>query len=368
MATETVQLSDTAMMRRALQLARRGRGRVSPNPMVGAVLVRGDAVVGEGAHLKAGGPHAEARAFDQAGSRARDATLYVTLEPCAHVGRTPPCSQAVIATGIARVVCAMEDPDPRVQGRGLQALRAAGIQVEVGLLRNEAEALNAAYLKHRREGRPLVILKLGQTLDGRIATRTGASKWITGLRARTHAHRWRSWVDGIIVGAGTILADDPRLTVRHVRGRDPRPLVVDGKLRVSPGARVFSSPGAVLATTCVDEAMVAPFHERGVEVWQLEERGGRIGLGPLLTRAGASGMTSVILEGGAQLAANALRDRVVDQVMIYVAPMLLGEGIAGIADLGIVDLDQAIRLQNLAIRRLGEDVLLSGEVKYCSPG
>ncbi|MFH1572012.1 MAG: bifunctional diaminohydroxyphosphoribosylaminopyrimidine deaminase/5-amino-6-(5-phosphoribosylamino)uracil reductase RibD, partial [Gemmatimonadota bacterium] len=229
-------MSDLAHMRRALRLAERGRGQVSPNPLVGAVVTRGSAVVGEGAHRHFGQAHAETEALARAGSAARGATLYVTLEPCAHHGHTPPCADAVVAAGVARVVCALQDPDPRVAGRGLERLRAAGIAVEVGLCQAAAEEQNAAFLKHRHTGRPLVLLKLGQSLDGRIATRTGASRWITGEAARRHAHRWRSWVDAVAVGAGTVLADDPRLNVRLVRGRDPRPLVVDGRLRVSPEA------------------------------------------------------------------------------------------------------------------------------------
>ena len=356
-------------MHRALRQARRGRGRVSPNPLVGAVLVSDGEVIGEGAHLRLGGPHAEVNALEKAGRRARSATLYVTLEPCSHFGRTPPCSHSLIEAGITRVVCAMEDPDERVRGCGIRQLREAGIAVDVGLLQSEAESLNAAYLKHRREGLPLVILKLGQTLDGQIGTRSGRSKWITGAQSRTHAHRWRSWVDGIMVGAGTVLTDDPQLTVRHVRGRNPRPLVVDGRLRVNAEARVFSNPGAVLATsTAATPGELTAFEQRAVEVWVVAGTDGRIELRELLARAAAAGMTSILIEGGAELAANALKERVVDQVMIYVAPCILGRGIASIGDLGIVDLDQAIRLRNLKTRRLGGDVLFTAEVEYsCSP-
>ena len=354
-------------MRRALRQARRGRGRVSPNPLVGAVLVRDGQVIGEGAHLQLGGPHAEVHALEKAGSQARGATLYVTLEPCSHHGRTPPCSQAVAEAGVVRVVCAMVDPDPRMRGSGIEHLRTAGIAVQTGLLQAEAEALNRAYLKHRRENMPLVILKLGQTLDGQVGTSSGDSKWITGIKSRTHAHRWRSWIDAVMVGAGTVVADDPQLNVRHVRGRNPRPLVVDGRLRVSPLARVFSQPDAVLVTTAAP-ADVVEFEEKGVEVWSFAGGQGRIDLRELLARVAAEGMNSVLIEGGAELAANALTDRVVDQVMIYVAPRLLGKGIAGIGDLGILDVHQAIQLENLKTRKLGDDVLFTAEVKYsCLP-
>ncbi len=355
-------------MRRALRQAQKGRGHVSPNPLVGAVIVRHGRIVGEGAHRRAGGPHAEVHALARAGDQARGADLYVTLEPCSHHGRTPPCSEAVIGAGIKRVVCALPDPDSRVSGSGLQQLRDAGIEVEVGLLQAEAQRQNAAYLKHRQKGLPLVILKLAQTLDGQIATHAADSRWITGPKARGHAHRWRGWVDGIMVGAGTIAADDPQLNVRHVKGRDPRPLVVDGRLRVSPGARVFQRSGAVLITGAGHApAALTPFVDRGVEIWTYEAPQGRIDLRQPLKAAAEQGMTSIVIEGGGQLAASALRDRVVDQVMIFVAPRILGRGIAGIGDLGIIRIEDAIALEEVQTRRLDMDLLYTARVKYpCS--
>jgi len=361
--------ADQAHMRRALRLALKGRGRVSPNPLVGAVVVRRGRVVGEGAHLQLGGPHAEVHAFASAGPQSRGATLYVTLEPCAHQGRTPPCTEAVLGAGIRRVVCALEDPDPRVQGKGIARLRAAGIQVEVGLGREEAERQNAAYLKHRRTGRPLVILKLAQSLDGRIATAGGDTRWISGEQARTLVHRWRSWTDAVMAGAGTVIADDPRLDVRLVRGRSPRPLVVDGRLRVSPAAQVFGRPGAVLITADAAPAKKRrAFEDRGVEVWAFPARQGQLDLGQVLARAGSEGITSVLLEGGGQLAAAALAARAVDQVRLFVAPLLVGAGVAAIGELGVRRLAEAPRLEQVVVRRLGPDLLYTAEVGYpCSP-
>lgn len=360
---------DLTYMRRALRLAERGRGRVSPNPMVGAVLVRDGAVVGEGAHRRYGEAHAEAEALARAGEAARGATLYVTLEPCAHHGNTPPCADAVIAAGVRRAVCAMDDPDPRVAGRGLQRMRRAGIEVEVGLCRERAESQNAAFLKHRTSGCPLVLLKLGQSLDGRIATRTGASRWITSEAARRHAHRWRTYVDVIAVGAGTVLADDPQLSARLARGRDPRPLVVDGRLRVSAQARIFGGERPILVTgASVPEARLRPFVERGVEVWPLPDEGGHIDLGAVVQAAGQRQITSLLVEGGRTLAAGALRERIVDEVMLYVAPLLIGEGIAGIGDLGVDQLEEALHLDRVRTRRLGPDLLVTAKVRYpCSP-
>ena len=357
-------------MRRALRLARRGRGRVSPGALVGAVVVRGEEAVGEGAYRRRGGTHAEVEALAAAGERCRDATLYVTLEPCAHHGTTPPCADAVAAAGISRLVCALEDPDERVSGRGFARLREAGIDVEVGLLAAEAERDNAAFLTHRRTGRPWVVLKLAQSLDGCIATRNGASRWITGKPARRHAHRWRSWVDGVVVGAGTVLSDDPELTVRHVRGLDPRPMVVDGRLRVSPRAALFRRGTAVLITAdSTPEERRREFEAAGAEIWTFPAEEGRVDLRRLVRAAGERGMISLLIEGGRDLATAALADGIVDQLMLYVAPLLLGAGISGVGDLGIGQVDQGISLERMELKRLGEDALLSGKVVYpCSPG
>jgi diaminohydroxyphosphoribosylaminopyrimidine deaminase/5-amino-6-(5-phosphoribosylamino)uracil reductase len=358
-------MDDARHMRRALQLAARGRGRVSPNPMVGAVLVDAqERVVGEGYHRQVGGPHAEAEALAAAGNRARGATLYCTLEPCTVDGRTPPCVDAVIAAGIARLVCALEDPDERVAGRGFARLRQAGLAVDVGEGEAAARELIGPYLHHRRTGRAWVSLKLGMSLDGRIATRDGESRWITGEPARRHAHRWRSWVDGILVGAGTVIADDPALTVRHVRGRDPRPVVVDGRLRSDAGARVYGGRDPVLATAASsDPAARQTYADRGVEVWDLPDEEGVIDMRHLAARCGAAGMTHVILEGGRQLAAAALRDGAVDEVMLYLAPRLLGaDAIAGVGELGLERLQETPWLRQVRTRRLGDDLLITGRV------
>lgn len=353
-----------AHMRRALRLAEKGRGRVSPNPLVGAVLAHGEEIVGEGAHLRLGGPHAEVNALRQAGEAARGAVLYVTLEPCCSYGRTPPCTDAVIAAGVAWVHCALLDPDPQVSGRGVQQLRDAGIEVSVGLLQAEAERQNAAYLKHRCEGRPLVTLKLAQSLDGRIATRTGSSRWITQERARRHVHRMRSRVDAVMVGAGTVIADDPRLDVRHVRGRNPRPLIVDGRLRTPVDAAVYRSGAIVITGADSSTDKQAQLARRGVEIWALPAVDGRIDLGTALERAAAAGITSVLLEGGATLATAALNARVVDQLHMYIAPILLGTGTASIGDLGIQTIDEAVQLRDVAVRRLGTDLLYTATVAY----
>lgn len=352
-------------MRRALRLAARGRGRVSPNPMVGAVIVdAAGQVAGEGYHRQVGGPHAEAHALAAAQDRARGAVLYCTLEPCTVRGRTPPCADAVVAAGISRLVCALPDPDERVSGRGFQMLRDAGIEVDIGVGADAAAELIAAYLHHRRTGRALMTLKLGQTLDGRIATRAGQSRWITSDAARRHAHRWRSWVDGIMVGAGTVRTDDPALTVRHVRGRDPRPIVVDGRLRCPPDSKVFAGRQPVLVTS-LDHSPQAlrPFVDIGVEIWAFPAFEGIIDLQQVAARCGQADMTQVIIEGGRTLAAAALAAGAVDDVMIYQAPRFLGgDAVAAIGGLGIDSLETTPRLTGVRTKRLAEDLLITGRV------
>ncbi len=356
-------------MQRALRLADKGRGRVSPNPLVGAVVVYDGEIIGEGAHLQVGSVHAEVNALRELGTRARGATLYVTLEPCSFHGRTPPCCEAVIDAGIARVVCALEDPDKRARGSGFKRLEEAGIRVDVGLLASEASRRNAPYLKHRRTGLPWVVLKLAQSLDGNIATSSGDSRWISGEPSRRLVHRWRSWVDAVMVGAGTVGKDDPQLTVRRVRGRDPRVIVVDGRLGVPCSAQVFQRGGTVVATLAsCPAARRAAYADLGVEVWSFASTAERIDLRQLLMKAGENEITSVLVEGGAKLAAAALADRVVDEVMIFLAPLLLGDGVASIGQLGIKRVDDGIRLDRVRTRRVGEDMLLTGEVRYpCSP-
>ncbi len=361
---------DLQLMRRALRLAARGRGRVSPNPMVGAVVVDDQGqILGEGYHEQVGGPHAEVHALRAAGDRARDATLYCTLEPCTVRGRTPPCAEAVVAAGIRRLVCALPDPDERVSGRGFESLRQAGIQVDVGAAAEAAADLLAAYLHHRRTGCALLTLKLGQTLDGRIATGDGMSRWITGEPARRHAHRWRSWVDGIMVGAGTVIADNPAMTVRHVKGRDPRPIVVDGRLRCTASARVFDGRDPILVTAIGSSAVAQQsFVTRGVQIWACPAEDGLINLRQLAARCGAAGMTQVIVEGGSTLAAAMLAAGAIDDVMIYVAPRFLGgDAVAAIGDLGIAELAATPTLADVRTKRLGEDLLVTGRVLYsCS--
>jgi diaminohydroxyphosphoribosylaminopyrimidine deaminase/5-amino-6-(5-phosphoribosylamino)uracil reductase len=342
-------------MARALALAARAAGRTAPNPMVGAVLVQGDTVVGEGWHQRAGAPHAEAVALAQAGPRARGATLYVNLEPCSHWGRTPPCADALIAAGVRRVVAAMEDPDPRVSGRGLARLRAAGVAVEVGVRSEEALRLNRWYVTSRRLGRPRVLLKWAMTLDGAVAAHGGDARWVSGEAARREAHRLRDALDAVLVGSGTVLADDPALTVRLVPGRDPLRVVADRRARIPPRARVL--PALVLVGAEAPAERVEALRAAGAEV---EVADGPAAILAVLHRRGCLG---VLLEGGPRLAGAFWQAGLVDEVAVALAPRILGGGLAPLPGPGPARMASAIDLKDFEARGLDGDLWLTGTVR-----
>ena len=355
-------------MERALRLAERGRGRTRPNPIVGAVLVRGGRVVGEGWHRAAGLDHAEAVALRAAGDRARGATLYVTLEPCAHTGRTPPCSTALIRAGIRRCVVAQSDPHVIVNGRGIRALRAAGIRVEVGLLAEEARAQLAGYWLAHRAGRPRVTWKVAATLDGAVADARGRSRWITGASARREGHRLRAASDAILIGAGTARADDPRLTAREVGARlQPLRVVCDTRLRLPLALRLFSrrlAAGTVVA--CGRSARGArrrALEARGIEVWSLAEKRGGVDPRALARRLARAGCYEVLMESGGALGSSWLEDGLVDRIVLFGAPLVLGPGRGWSAALGRRALPRAIRGRFAELRRVGADVRLTLEME-----
>lgn len=364
-------------MRRALELAARGRGRTSPNPMVGCVLVSPEGeVVGEGWHPFAGGPHAEAAALAAAGDAARGATAYVTLEPCDHHGRTPPCTEALIEAGVAEVVIAHLDPDPRVSGRGVERLEAAGVRVSVGTLAAEAEALNEAYLTAQRLGRPFVLYKAATTLDGKTATAAGESRWITGEAARERVHAWRDELDAVAVGVGTVLRDDPALTTRLPGGRTPLKVVFDSSLRTPPTARLLDpDPEGEPARVVVYAAAGAPegrarrLEERGAEVVTLPAPDGRPDVGAALRDLGRRLVRSLLLEGGGTLAWSFLARRAVDRVAFFIAPKLLGGPAPGpVAGPGVPALPCAFALADVRSERVGDDLLVQGRVVYPEVG
>lgn len=357
-------------MRRALELAERGWGRTGPNPMVGAVIVRGGEVVGEGWYEgPRGRPHAEIGALRQAGERARGATLYCTLEPCDHHGSTPPCTQAVIEHGISQVIVAARDPNPIVDGRGFARLGEAGVDVVEGVMAREAHRLNAAFERHVTTGLPFVTLKMAASLDGRTAAHDGSSRWITGEAARTDVQRLRAGADAIVVGAGTVVSDDPSLTVRDpgYAGAPPLRVVVDAVGRVAPAARVFdgSAPVLVATTERADRSCTRAWAGAGAEVAVLDrDATDNVSLSGLMTHLGKRDVQGVLVEGGATLAWSLVRDRLVDRLVLYLAPKLVGgtgaPGVLGGA--GFSPIGNALELRIASVERIGDDLKVEADV------
>ncbi len=345
--------ADRRFMAIALELAEKGRGATSPNPMVGAVVVSDGVITGRGYHKRAGEDHAELIALREAGEQARGAALYMTMEPCCHYGKTPPCSDAVIRSGVRRVVAAMTDPNPKVCGGGFSRLRQSGIEVAENVLEERARKLNEAYIHYIQTGRPFVILKLAITLDGRIAARDGSSRWITGPEARKRAHLFRAWSDAIIVGSGTALTDNPRLTVRDAEGRDPLRVVLDSRLRTPPEARIFENRNVIVATTeAAPHEKAAEFERRGIEVWRIGAEH-HIPLSGLLIRLGERQITTALCEGGGALATSLLRENLTDKLALFIAPKLLGDGLSAFGDIGVMSIGGAIPLKEMEIERIG---------------
>jgi diaminohydroxyphosphoribosylaminopyrimidine deaminase/5-amino-6-(5-phosphoribosylamino)uracil reductase len=379
-------------MRRALVLAQQAAGRTSPNPMVGAVIVKDGRIVGEGYHRRAGEPHAEVEALRVAGEAARGATMYVTLEPCAHVGRTPPCTDAIIAAGIAEVYYAIADPNPLVSGKGHAQLAAAGIRVQCGVCEAEAFELNRPFFKHITTGRPFVTAKFAMSLDGKIATVIGQSRWISNAAARWRVHHLRNRTDAVLVGAGTVIADDPSLTTRLPdlspdSIRHPLRIVADSRGRVPLSAKVFDPdlPGqTVVATT---ELIPADHRralvERGVDVWLLPASDdGRVRLSALFDELGRRGMLSVLVEGGSELLGTCFRERLIDRVWVFMAPLIIGGQHAPgpVGGSGYALLSQAARLGRMNVELIpadddelaAPDIWIQADVSYpeeevCSP-
>ena len=358
---------DEKFMRLALSLAEKARGRTSPNPMVGAVIVRDGEIVGRGYHHKAGTPHAEIHAIADAGEKAIDAVIYVSLEPCSHYGRTGPCTQAIIEAGLSRVAMAMTDPNPEVSGRGKTALEAHGIQVQTGILETEARKLNEAYVKYITTKQPFVILKTAMSLDGKIATASGKSKWITSEESRRIVHQIRDEVDGIMVGIGTVMRDDPSLTTRlpDGRGRDPVRIILDSRGRMPLKSKVLhlDSPARTIiaVTPQASQEKIAQL-KKHAEVLVITEQDGRVDLQALMRELGRMEIMSVLLEGGAEVNASALEAGIVDKVMVFIAPRLIGgaESPGPVGGPGIDELSEAVPLTDISMERVGEDILVTG--------
>lgn len=350
-------------MRLALELARAGEGRTRPNPIVGAVVVKDGKIIGRGYHRRFGGPHAEVFALEEAGESARGATIYVTLEPCSHYGKTPPCADRIIATGISRAVIACRDPNPLVNGQGIGKLRAAGIAVTEGVLEKEAIRANEIFFKFIRTGIPFVQLKLAVSLDGKIATKSGDSKWITDEESRIEVHRLRRRFASVLVGANTVIVDNPRLTVRHVEGPNPVRIVLDGRGRVPLDARIFFEEGrAIVATAAMSEEKEKALRELGVEVWRLTGGEDKVNLQALLARLGKENLDSLLVEGGGETAAAFIESGLVDKVSFFIAPLIIGgrDAIPAVGGEGAASVTAALKLKDVMIAQFGEDLLVSG--------
>jgi len=366
---------DRAYMQRALDLAAQGLGRVEPNPMVGAVVVRDDRVVGEGSHARFGGPHAEVIALHAAGPQARGAELFVSLEPCCHFGKTPPCTDAILAAGVRRAVAAVTDPFPAVSGRGLARLREAGLDVTSGVLEEPARRLNAAFFKRQRTGLPLVIAKWAMTLDGRLATAAGDSRWISSEDSRRRVHEVRRIVDAVLVGAGTAMKDEPSLTVRHVepfpeRGQPAR-VVLDERLAIDPHKEpARSARQAPVIVYTADEALArqadraAALRAAGCEVVAVAGEGEGVSSRAVLEDLGRRGMSRVLVEGGARVFGSFLASRLVDRVMVFIGPRILGSaGAPGpVAGPDVRTIAESLQVEDLSTERIGPDVLIQGRL------
>lgn len=359
----------------ALRLAAKGRSTVSPNPMVGAVVVKQGRIIGQGFHLKAGTPHAEIFALRQAGEHAQGATLYVTLEPCCHLKkRTPPCVPEILRSGVRRVVAAMPDPNPSVKGKGAAALRRAGLSVTVGVASSEAEELNKSYCHWMKTGRPYVTLKAGMTLDGKLATATGESRWITGEPSRQEVHQLRGTMDAILIGVGTVLTDDPSLTTRtgprldKLARRQPLRIIVDSRLRIPLKSQALSQQDKaktiIAATAAASTARRSALQKKGIEILTVPAIRGRVSFPALLKQLGRRGIMSLLVEGGSEVNAAMLKAKLVDHIRLYVAPLLLGgrdaKGVIG--GESPARLAGAIKVQHVMTRSIGDDVVVEGDL------
>lgn len=360
-------MTDEFYMRRALRLAIRGEKWVSPNPMVGAVIAKENRIIGEGYHKRFGDNHAEINAINNASETIAGAIFYITLEPCSHYGRTPPCVERLIACKPARVVIGTSDPNPLVSGRGIETLRNHGIETTVGILEKECRQLNERFFKFIKTKIPFVTLKFAQTLDGRIAGSTGHSRWISSASSLRFAHKLRSIHDAILVGAGTVLQDDPDLTVRLVRGRNPVRIVVDSRLRTPLKARILENQDktkTIIATTFqASREKRARLEEMGIEILPIgEDNNHRVNLAKLFAALGKRNISSILVEGGAEIITSALKDRLADRVIMIIAPKIMGKGIEAVGDLGSKIAADALRLSCKRVSRQGDDIIVDGKI------
>lgn len=359
-------IKDLDYMKMAYELAKKGMGKTSPNPMVGAVLVKGSRIAGTGWHQRCGGEHAEIAALKKAGAQARGAKLYVTLEPCGHFGRTPPCVDRIIASGISKVYVGMIDPNPLMKGKSIQRLRKAGITVEVGLLKEQLTKLNEVFVKYITARRPFTVAKSAQTLDGKIATVTGQSKWITSEKSRKFSHELRNYFDAIMVGINTVLKDDPRLNPAQ-KSKKIKKIILDSTLRTPLNARLFKGTeksSVLIATTAKASPLKINLLSKKATVLICPSKGGHVDLQWLWNDLGRREISSLLIEGGARVIGRALKRNLVDKLFIFIAPKIVGdqEALSSVDGLQITDINQSVRLKNLTVYKIDQDIFIQGYV------
>ena len=361
-------MDNIIFMKKALRLASKGRGRTSPNPMVGAVIVKDGKMIAGDYHRRSGSPHAEILALKKAGNLAKGATLFINLEPCCHTdSKTPPCTNAIIESGLKKVVIAMIDPNPKVAGKGIKALKSAGIEIEVGLMGAEANKLNETFTKFITKRKPFVILKAAQSLDGKIATASGESKWITGDKARQYVHKLRNEVDAVMVGIGTVIADNPSLDCRMRGGRNPYSIIVDSSLNISLNAKVLKHDDekTIIATTKVaDREKINSIIKTGHKVLTVKSEAGKVDLNILMKELGRLEITNIMIEGGSTLNASALSSGIVDKAIFFCAPKIIGgvNAIPSIGGISPASLKKIIKVKDLKVKQLGDDFLFEGYI------
>ncbi|MCH8953958.1 bifunctional diaminohydroxyphosphoribosylaminopyrimidine deaminase/5-amino-6-(5-phosphoribosylamino)uracil reductase RibD [candidate division KSB1 bacterium] len=361
-------MTDEELIKKTLKLAERGRGKVSPNPLVGAVVTKNNEIIAEGFHREFGGIHAEVAALDSAREDVNGATLYVNLEPCSHTGKQPPCVERIKNSGIKRVVVGTPDPNPLVDGKGIALLRKEGLEVKVGVLEEACRNLNEAFFKYVQTNRPLITLKIAQTLDGKIAAADGSSKWITSGKSRRLVHKMRSQNDAVLVGIGTVLKDNPRLTVRLAKGPNPKRIVLDSTLKIPLNSNFLTKPlveKTIIATTSgASKEKIRSIKELGANVWTIKnDSKSRVDLSELCKKMGIEGITSVLVEGGSKIFSAFLQEKLADKIAIFIAPKIFGEGLSAVHFNGIHSLNASIKLSDFEKRKIGDDVLLTGRLQ-----
>lgn len=354
-------------MNLAIELAKKGIGKVNPNPLVGAVIVKDGKIIGQGYHKRYGDGHAEVNAFKSINEDATGATMYVTLEPCAHYGKTPPCVDRIIENKISKVVIGMLDPNPLVSGKGIEKLKNAGIEVEVGILEEECKKINEVFIKYITTKKPFVVMKTAMSLDGKISTKTGESKWISSEEARLHVHTLRNKFSGIMVGINTVMKDNPELTCRIVEGNDPIRIIVDSTLRIPMESKILENHDnkTIIATTeKADITKAKKLIKNNIKVLIINEKNGQVDLNELMRKLGELNIDSILLEGGATLNYSALEENIVDKVMMYISPKIIGGEMSKtpVGGNGIDKLNNAFKLENITTRNVGEDILVEGYI------